>query len=57
MDSAVGFTKRSAVNGDFETRSSAQSKSRDRTVALDVLPTAFQPIYPARQGEDNDQIM
>jgi len=30
MGSAVGFMAQGAVNGDFETRPSSQSKSRDR---------------------------
>jgi len=49
MSPVVGFTERSGVNGDFETRfSEAQNKSRDRSSALGVLPTAFRPIFTAR---------
>jgi len=35
-------------NGDFETV--AQSEARDRSLALTVLPTAFQTKFGERQG-------
>ncbi len=59
MDSAVGFTKRSAVNGVFETRTSAQSKSEDRSSGF-WRPPHRVPIHfhcPVRRTNVNPIIL